>query len=244
MRPRAFSAALLPVALVCLSPREVLAFDVVQVGVGPTVVYGANFLGKPGDKTIGGKPAGDVYPGFGGTSFGYGLTLDVRVIEFLGLEIDYIKRTSRGKGDIDITNNGVTYPFEVEIQHEATQIPVLLKGVMPVPLFAPYVLVGKEFIRASGATATYSSKDGRGQLPPVGGYVDNYSYWTFGIGAEVKLPIPGWDVRIPFSARGSFNPSISDHLEDRVRIANNTISAFDTKFQYQVMGTLGVAAYF
>ncbi|MCC6647721.1 MAG: hypothetical protein IT374_19400 [Polyangiaceae bacterium] len=237
-------AAVAACALAWLTPTESHALDLVEFGVGPMVAYGANFLGKPGDKTIGGKPAGDVYPGFGGTSFGYGLMLDVRVIKFLGLEVDFIKRTSRGKGDIDLTVNGVVYPFEVEIQHDATQIPVLLKGVMPVPLFAPYVLVGKEFIRASGAAATYSSKDGRGQLAPVGGYVDNYSYWTFGVGAEVKLPIPGFDLRIPISARGSFNPSISDKLEDRVRIAGNTISAFDTKFQYQVMGTLGVAGYF
>jgi hypothetical protein len=44
--------------------------------------------------------------------------------------------------------------------------------------------------------------------------------------------------------RGSYTPSVSGYVADRLTIAGNQLVAVDSTWQYQAMVTLGVAIYF
>jgi hypothetical protein len=71
--------------------------------------------------------------------------------------------------------------------------------------------------------------------------------YTGGLGAEVKLPIPGIDIRIPLSFRASYY-KVSDSLDGRVTydISGNAVTkqTFNVQWKYQALATLGAAIYF
>lgn len=222
----------------------------VSFGIGPLLVpIGGNFLDKPEEKKypVNGQriEVSPSYPGFGGTTSGFGLAIDLRFLGFVGLEIDAIKMSNKGTADIDYTVNGVKRSYELEIGHDAWHIPILAKGVLPTPLVSPYVLAGIELVRTSNATATISEN-----ALPVAARTDNYTFFTGGFGFEFKLPlpIPGLDsLRVPVSFRGSYF-NIGNNIEDRAEytISGNTItkSTFDTRWKFQALATLAVQAYF
>jgi hypothetical protein len=222
-------------------------YSPLKFGLGVLGSFGGNFLNKPDDRTVTvpgfGTATDTEYPGFAGTTGGFGLMVDARLIGFLGLEIDAIKMTNSGTADIDITTNGRTQTFSVEISNDTWHIPVLAKVVIPLPLLAPFAVAGPEFVRVGGSSATVSPAG-----LPVASHADHYTMWTGGLGVEVKLPLPGLDIRIPVSLRGSYNPSITDKVSDRVNytFAGNAITArdFDARWRYQALGVVGAAIYF
>lgn len=249
--------SLLPIAAASLAlvaaEREAHAGPV-SFGAGLIGGFGGNFLDKPGDKTypfpapLGRQEPSPSYPGFGGTTSGFGLAFDARVLGLVGLELDLIWMSNRGKADIDITNlnTGAKKSFEVEIGHDALHIPVLLKGSLPLPLFSPTIFIGYEFVRAKDATATITPSDGL--ITKFEAKTDNYGMLTGGLGFEVKLPLPALDIRIPFSLRAGYNMSTGDKGEDRAdyELAGGAISkvTYDTRWKYQALATLGAQIYF
>lgn len=219
----------------------------VSFGIGPLYTIGGNFLDKPDEKKypVNGQrvEVSPSYPGFGGFTHGPGFALDVRVLKFVGLEVDFIKMSNKGTADIDYTVNGIKKSYNLEIGHDAWHIPVLLKGVLPTPLVSPFVLVGAEFVRASNATATISEN-----ALPVAARTDNYTFFTGGFGFEFKLPIPLPvldSIRIPVSFRGSYY-NIGNNIEDRAEYVFTSPQkiTFDTRWKFQALATLGVQAYF
>lgn len=223
-------------------PAEKKSFS---AGAGVLGVAGGNFISKPSDKTLTvpgvGTGQAEFYPGFGGTTLGGGLMLDLRFIDLLGLELDVLRTTDRGQGDI--TFNGV-YKVTFTIEQSAWHVPILAKVVIPGPIVRPMFFVGPELVFPSGATAEANK--------PIGTEVDasaeSYTMLTFGGGVEIKLPLPAIDLRIPIALRGSYNPSVSDKLKDRIEVQWSGSAAqkitYHTEWQYQVAMTLGVAAYF
>jgi hypothetical protein len=250
-------ALLAPALLLAATEGEARA-DLISFGIGPMVAAGGTFLDKPSDKTYpigGGRQEFLIaYPGFGGASVGGGLMADVRVLGFVGLEVDFIKKTDKGHGDIDLTLNGTKTTTTVEIAHDAWHIPVLLKGSIPLPLLAPFIVIGPEFVRTSNATASPDVVAG-GTVVKTDATTSNYTMWTAGLGAEVKLPIPGLDIRIPISFRGSYY-KVSDAMEGRVTYGYNLVNVggqqgytptgqtFNVQWKYQALATLGAAIYF
>lgn len=221
-----------------------------NAGLGPMAGVGGNFLGKPGDKTYtapnGQSGTSQTYPGFSGTQFAFGAFIDIRLLKIVGIEVDFLRVSGKGSGDVSLTptTNGVVQPSidgTLEIKQTATHIPVLLKGVLPLPLVAPYVFVGPEFVFVSDTTSSMSGALGN-SITTNGAYSDNYKYWTFGFGMEIKLPVPDLDIRIPISVRGSVNPGVSDHLQDRWIVNGNNI-AINTQWQYAVSGNVGFGFY-
>jgi opacity protein-like surface antigen len=219
----------------------------VSFGIGPMLTYGGNFLDKPEEKKypVNGQrvEVSPSYPGFGGTTSGFGLAIDLRFLGLVGLEIDAIKMSNKGTADIDYTVGGVKRSYELEIGHDAWHIPILAKGVLPTPLVSPYVLAGIELVRTSNATATISEN-----ALPVAARTDNYTFFTGGFGFEFKLPIPlpGIDsLRIPVSFRGSYF-NIGNNIEDRAEYVFTQPQkiTFDTRWKFQALGTLAVQAYF
>ena len=219
------------------------AGDVVSFGVGALGAVDANFLGKPGDRTVilpNGKTALDEsYPGFGGVNGGGGFMAEVRFLKVVGLEIDVLRTGDRGHGDINAST--------IDIGQGAWHLPILVKGVIPTGFVQPFAVIGPEFVFPGEATATVTP------TPPIGSttfaaHAGGYTMLTFGLGVEFKLPIPGVDIRIPFSARGSVNPGTSDKVSDRgdYKISGNAFTAIDYKseWQYRVALTLGAGVYF
>lgn len=240
--------SLIAVGCLITAEREAHAGPV-SFGIGPIGAFGGNFLDKPDEKKypVGGQRVDlpPSYPGFGGTTSGFGLALDLRFISFVGLEVDVIKMSNKGTADIDITAGGIKKTYELEIGHDAWHIPVLVKGVLPTPLVSPFVVAGLEFVRTSNATASVSEN-----AFSVGARTDNYTFFTGGFGFEFKLPIPLPAIdslRIPVSFRGSyFNPG--GNIEDRAEYttSGNTVTkvTYDTRWKFQALATLSIQAYF
>jgi len=232
---RTLAFALPLFAVLAATPGVARADDsiLLKFGVGPMVAVGGNFLGKPGDKTYPGGPQ-NLYPGFSGTEFAYGAFVDVRVLALVGLEVDLLRVSGKGSGDITINSTAGS----LQISQTATHIPVLVKGVLPLPLVAPFLLSDSSS-QMSGELANFVTTNGA--------YSDNYKYWTFGFGMEIKLPLPELDIRIPISVRGSVNPGVSDKASDRwiwSANGNKPNIASSTMWQYQAQGAVGVGIYF
>lgn len=216
-----------------------------SVGAGLLGVAGGNFIAKPGDKTLTvpgvGTGQAEFYPGFGGTTLGGGLMLDLRFIDLLGLEVDVLRTSDKGSGDI--TFNGV-YKVKISIEQSAWHVPILAKVVVPGPIVRPMFFIGPELVFPSGAKAESDKPIGTA----IDAKADSYTMLTFGGGVEIKLPLPSLDLRIPIGLRGSYNPGVSDKLADRIDVQWSGSTAqkitYHTEWQYQVAMTLGVAAYF
>lgn len=199
-----------------------------QFGVGVLGAVGGNFLDKPNNP--------GAYPGFGGANYGGGLMVDFRILKFIGIEADFLRQSDHGFGNVNLSG----FKTDITIGQGAWHIPLLAKFVIPIPLVAPMFFAGPEFVLPSSA---------EGQAdPPIPNYtiaatVDNYYMWTFGLGLEVKLPLPVIDIRIPFTLRGSFNPKVTDNLADRGTFTP-TSSTFNSEWKFQGQATLGVGLYF
>jgi hypothetical protein len=226
---------------VALAPSEARADGLVSVGVGALAIGNISFLGKPGDRTLTtptGFSAQDTsYPGFAGFGGGAGAMIDLRFFKAIGIEVDFFRTNDRGHGDINSTT--------IDIGQAAFHLPILLKGTIPFGLFHPQAFVGPELVFKSDATAETT---GTGILTKFSAVNASETMITFGLGAELALPIPSIDIRIPFSVRGSVNPSTSDKVADRANYTfkDNAITAIEYKsdWQYRIAFTLGAAVYF
>jgi hypothetical protein len=252
-----FLAAAAPLALILAAATPARA-DLVDVGVGVIGGVGGNFLDKPGDKAYPPFAESDPtsYPGFGGVNYGFGLALDVRLIKFLGLEVDLLKQKDRGHADWDFSvNNQPKQTYKMEIGQDAWHIPVLLKGVIPLPLLAPMAFLGIDFVSPGTPDASVTPS---GSVPApfaVKAHADSYKMLMGGIGFEIKLPIPGVDIRLPFMLRAALNTGTSDKLVDRQNIGSVPVggdpsrrqiieSDYRSEWKYQAMATLGAQIFF
>lgn len=204
------------------------------VGLGFMGLVGASFVDKPTDISR----QQNLYPGFGGGSSGWGLFIEGRYVEILGLEIDFIHSSDHGRGDI--TWNGAKYT--VEIGQSAWHVPFLIKGNIPLPLITPCVFVGPEFVFPSDPSATSTPAYPAG----LSASNSNYTLLTGGLGAELRLPIPKVNIRIPISFRASYNPSIPSSVFERwdYTAFGNPITNIKSNWKYHTQMTFGVSVYY
>lgn len=239
------SAAVLSSSVLAVSSAH--AFDVVSLGVGFQGVIGGNFLDKPDNKIYNlpdgrSGPMTPSYPGFGGFSYGGGLAFDVRFLEIVGLEVDVIRSSDKAHADVDFGNGARTYT--VNVGQAAWHVPVLLKGVLPLPVLSPFVLVGPEFVMPGTPVNETPAEYPAGYVKSS---ASSYKMWTFGLGAEAS--IPGLSaLRIPFSIRGSYNPSTGNSVNDRARwdVTGNKVNGttYITEWKFRPEITLGVSYFF
>lgn len=209
-----------------------------HVGAGLIGIVGGNFLDKP-DRTAG-EP--DIYPGYGGLTVGGGLMLDGRILkELLGLEVDIIRSSDKGKGTV--TFNGVD--FKQTVGQGAWHVPVLAKITIPSPLIAPQFFLGPEFVFPSSPTSSVEGPStALGTVSfTTNATAGNYVMITGGLGVEIKLPLPIIDLRIPVGLRASFNPGVSSKFSDRVQLGAAG-ATYNTEWKYAVNFTAGAALYF
>jgi len=230
-------SSLLALGLVTLSSTS-FALPGVDVGVGLVGLGGASFITKSSDS----GPGSETYPGFVGLRTGIGANLELRVLGVVGIEAGFIKSNDKGKGDINVAG----YNVSAELGQTATHIPVLVKLVLPIPFFAPFVGAGIDFVKPGDCSSSFS---GGGVVTPTTCHNANYSMWTGAVGAELALPIPGIDLRIPLSLRYSrhrdFGDSISERASfvvDRTGIVNKI--DFRSEWQHETYATAGVSLFF
>ncbi len=211
--------------------------DDFQVGIGVSGLGGANFIDEPADEdkivTSDGRQFLVPYPGFAGSSTGFGFHLDLRYLDIIGLEIGTFFTTDEGSGEINDRN--------LTIGQKATHVPVLLKIAVPGIIVRPNAFVGFDFVfpgesiaeGEAGFALTSSAK--------------SYTAFMFGFGFEVALPIPEVDIRIPLSFRGGLNTGFPENFEDRATFntRGNVITGIDvlSEWLWEVQGTLGVVYY-
>jgi hypothetical protein len=204
-----------------------------MVGGGLFGIVGGNFQQKPTRGTL--DP--DVNPGFGGVTGGGGLMLDARFFKLIGLEVDFIRSSDHGTGDVTV--NGFT--THVTIGQAAWHIPILAKVSFDMPVAVPMVFIGPEIVAPSKSSV---STDPSYAAAGFAQTVDTYVMLAFGGGVEFKLPVPVVDVRIPLTIRGGWNPGVSSHFSDRTPQYVLPPVTYKSDWQFSVNGTLGAAIYF
>ena len=235
-----------------------------EVGIGVFwVPINANFIDEPTGQDIrlaaqeGESTVVPDYPGFAGVTgaTGFGFQIDVRIIEYIGLELNLFHTTDRGSADITLYGADVPggekrpHEFTLEIRHDAWHIPLLLKGVLVGEVVQPSLFVGPEFVIVGNAEAEVTAGENPYTSTTFEANAHHYMFITFGIGLEFKLPIPAVDVRIPLNLRAGINPDTPGDryaLEKDYGTSINELSkvVYHTAFQYEALITLGASMHF
>lgn len=220
-----------------LTPNAHADIPAIDVGVGALGFFGGNFLTEPDDKSPEDSNFEVPYPGFGGTGAGGGLILEARALGIVGLETGLYFGTQEATGDID--------DVDITLRQRSLHIPLLLKLALPGALVSPNIFGGLEFVIPQESEA---EQEVTALVDGVTGKGDPYKNITFGVGIEFKLPIPGIDLRIPFSIRGTRNLDDDGSIDSRVQYTTQgrllRSGEFSTEWSWQTTATLGLAYYF
>jgi hypothetical protein len=242
-----------------LVPASAHAFDdgLVTVGGGVLGWTGANFLDEPGDQSIPGVPADDLsnakYAGFAGTTLGFGFFTELRFFKYVGVELEVIPTHDKGSASMTESTNGTkTAEYKVRIWSDAMHVPLLLKGVLPGELVSGNIFLGPEFVIPeklvdSGPSSGIEVQSGATSAQYFASG-STYTMFTFGLGLEINLPIPGVDIRLPLAIRGGYNPGVSDTRTDRatyvVQSGKVTETTTKTEWKWEALGTFGAGVHF
>jgi hypothetical protein len=244
--PRALYLGALAFSITTAASAEEKMFE-----FGAGILGGGGVVGltKPNDLTLG--TVGNVtlidnsYPGFFGGTGGLGVMLDARVKGAVGVEVDfYYSLRDRGSGDITVGSTPTTVgtKYVVNIGQTALHVPILLKGTLPFGSVRPFLAVGPDIVLPSAGTVEITPTPPQGSST-FGATASTYILWTAAIGAEIRLPVPKLDIRIPFSIRAARNFSVSDKVTERGTILGNN-RVYKTEWELQGLFTLGAAIYF
>ena len=169
--------------------------------------------GAPGDD-FGFKSSG------GGFGWGMGAYAEFRFVKFAGLEIDllYDKSTIFR----NVTWNSVLKVRE-KMDMTSLRVPLLFKGIIPVPFGRIGVFVGPEFVIPLSAKGTNEITSGREQINPpftpadiengLNAQKTSSTLLTGGFGATIELPV---NLELPIEMRASKNLSQPDSWQERV----------------------------
>lgn len=236
-----------------------------KIGFGGQFQGGVVGLLKPDDQTPPSLAGPEEYPGFAGMSLGGGGFVDVRFLEYVGIEFGVLHMTDRGTAEIKISDNvgNTISKFDVTLKHSALHMPLYLKGAIPGGVANITYFIGPEFVVplascSDDSADRFGDSDCKAEIVPDPQFPNssgNYGLVTQssillsgGIGLEFKLPIPSVDVRIPFSLRFAGDPGASDKRTDRelhsTDPAGGTRIEYRTNWQLQGHANLGAAIYF
>ncbi|MEZ4264963.1 MAG: hypothetical protein R3F39_01195 [Myxococcota bacterium] len=171
------------------------------------------------------------YPGFAGVGGGGGLSVVGMWRGIVGLDLGFHVSLDQGHGKI----NG----FRFDLSQTAVHIPILLRVAAPYDKVRPFLFVGPEIV-----VPTNPKVEVERNALTLEGDADTYVAVAFGFGFDIRLPTDKIDIRVPLMLRGSYTPSVSGYVADRVTVTGNQFTALSTTWQYQAMVTLGVAIYF
>jgi hypothetical protein len=187
-------------------------------------------------------------PGFAGLTGGAGLSIQVEVLEYAGIELDLLRTRDSGSARLSVSQGGASKDFTLELSQSAFHFPLLIRGLWPGPVVEPTVFVGPEFVVVDDATAEFV--EGTGAYPvEIVALGRSYTMVTFGAGIDIHLPLEPYDVRLPISLRGSVTPSVGDLRQDRGRYLGSDPNHLvriehETRWKYQAALTLGALVWF
>ena len=230
--------------------QDVHLLEWMTFGIGFTGGAGASILDKPGEQNVRGADLRPHYPGFAGIATALGPMIEFRFYGYVGIELDILIASDSGSADLTVNNfgTGVSNSFEVDIGHSAVRVPLLLKVFAPGKVATPSLFIGPEFVVVSDE-ADFEAGSAH-ELSPVqyGAFTESYTMLAFGMGLEFNLPVKAADLRVPFSIRGGFNPSVGGTREERTRHTPDagvvTGESFSTAFKFQIGAQLGMAVHF
>lgn len=188
------------------------------------------------------------YYGHFGTGGLGGLSLEVRILEFVGLEFGLFYGQTRAKGYVD-KNDARTGQTLTRLTSETVtrglQIPILLKFNVPAPIVRPFLGLGVEFVVQNDSEIEY------GQEPRVGVVSEsdmnrirrqnsvrpvNYPLLAFNLGVEI---VAG-PVRIPIEIRGGYAPGYSRDINQRAEYLGREGSEDRIGYDTMYMGHFGI----
>jgi hypothetical protein len=232
--------ALAPSAALAAANEPGSATKTFEFGIGLLGNFGMARLGQPSSPTIEPKTAdasATSYPGFTGSALSGGLFLEGRVLEHVGVEIGVQYGRDCLTGELDQGSSTT----KVTMRHPVLLVPILLKGVLPLGSWAPFVVAGPQITRY-GLSESLSDPDGG--LHAVASALPSL-WWLFGIGAEWKAPFEAVDLRVPIGLRFGFNPKVTDDVEGRAQsLGSGAIVLEDAAPAFRLTLATGAAVYF
>jgi hypothetical protein len=232
------ASSLLALGLATLS-SSALAFPGLDIGVGVVGLAGGSIIDKASES----DPASQAYPGFAGTRVGVGGVVEARFLGIVGIEAGYVVSTDKGEGDVSLLGKSIA----ASLGQTASHIPVMVKLVAPIPVFAPFVAAGIDFVKPGSCESSLKLE---GVTVPTTCYNDSYSMWTGALGAEISLPFLDF-IRFPISLRGSAHRDFGDGIADRASFTFDpatgkvpTSANLRSEWRYDVYGTVGASLFF
>ena len=217
----------------------------VTFSIGLTGGLGAAILGKPKDQTLNGENVDPAYPGFAGLMGVIGAQLELRILGYVGIEMDLLYASEHGSTEISVTdlNTMQTTAFNISIGHGAFHLPLLLKAAIPGETATPFFFIGPEFvIPEEDASAEI---EGTNDTEVVyGAYTEDYTMVAFGLGVEINLPTKGVDMRIPLSIRAGYNPGVGSRNEMTRGGPPFANEEFSTAWEWTIRAQLGTSVNF
>ena len=246
-----------------------------MIGAGLLGIAQLHWIDKPADRAVsaGGLSGRDEsYPGFFGGDLGWGVMIDVRFFELIGVEIDVLKQTDRGSGTIEVKGGGIpciirnnggstTTPaqvYDLTIGQPAWHVPVMAKLSIPTSRDTrktdreevEYILgwttlaFGPEIVFPGDASLDVSPP---GLAYPLRATASTYLMYTAALGFERRLT-SSFDLRVLGTLRGSYNPGPGSSASGRAHYdaIGATLQPIEyvSEWRYQAGATLGLGVYF
>jgi hypothetical protein len=197
--------------------------QLVDTSAGVKGFLGGNVYSTPSNPPLKATGVAEDGLGFtangGGFGWGGGVYVEARLIKFIGLEIDGIYDKSQLYRD-------VTYNNVVKVREKVTstnlRIPLLAKGILPVPFGRLSIFLGPEFIVPLSASASNEITTGEQLLAAnnaaevkaaIKAKTAGSTMLTMGLGLTIELPA---SLELPIELRASKNMSQPDNWNERV----------------------------
>jgi len=216
-----------------LAPREAAA-DVFELSLGVVAQGGIEGQPEPSPNryTLLRSGAEVEEPAY--TSFGYGagIAIEARVLEVVALGAEALYMSDGLTGTVIHDGQEVT----LSLRQPALHVPLYAKGIWPLPVIAPFALVGVELVLPGLSTV---------EVEPAGAHAavasaESHTLLLLGAGVETE-----WNsLRLQAGLRFALQLGASSALDDRVTVLPSDAVVRDASPSYQAMLALGASYVF
>jgi len=177
----------------------------------------------------------------GGMGWGAGVYAEARFIKFVGLELGLTYDSSTLLRNVDMNVSGTLLKVREQVDTKSMRIPILVKGILPVPFGRLAAFIGPELVRPSSVSASneITNNDQAQMLTKINGIQKNSTMLTMGMGLTIELPA---QLELPIELRASKNMSQDAEWSKRVETvtSGNAIQSYSVVSQNSWDFRLGV----